>query len=166
MKNLIIKFDKSLIIPQQDFDIFKRENYRIDDGSSHLFINEANALLVLDSEDKPVLLVHFEQVLLENKQCFELDYIKYKLEKDIYLRDNLLDDKCIDVLKILKRVFLLLDNILLKREKKSIGTKDNKYNYLFYNKNKSMFDKLITLDKRISYLELLSKLEFLFTITD
>ena len=166
MENLIVQFDKSLVVPEQDYEVFKKENYSIDDGTFHLFVEENNSLLILDSNKKPAFCINFQEVVLEKKKCFEINSLKYRLKSPMDPKKDF-DKAQNEVVEIVKEVFALLDNILFKRTKvKNENDGSIKYNYCIYDKNNHKFDKLVTFQNRVSYLQILPQLAYLFGIVD
>lgn len=82
MKQLIIEFDrKSLVIPNEDYDIFRNENYFIDDGTIHVFYEDSNGLLILNTDEKPETAIFFSEVILEGETKYEICSIKKFLIK-------------------------------------------------------------------------------------
>lgn len=162
MIDVLIMFDKSLVIDEEDFKVFENENYKIDDGTIHLFNKEVNCLLVEDSDKNPILAVFFEKKMFENKQYYKISRIKYRLNKDIVKNGANINTQR-EVISIIVETFQLLDNILFKRKIKDEKEDDNTiHNYIIYDENSHTFDKLATFGKRVKYVDLLSKLEYLF----
>ena len=162
--NMIIIFDrKSLVIPNADYEIFKKENYYIDDGTIHFFSDKENSLVILDANKKPKIAIRFNCVKIENENKYEIISIKYKLDKEINPQKDI-EDAQMQALLIIKEVFLLFDDILKKRNPAEISSSEPIFKYYIRNKEKHIYDLLISLQGRFSYMSFLTKIDFVFGI--
>lgn len=166
MKKLLIEFDRiSLVIPNEDYDIFKNENYCIDDGTTHYFFEQYNGLLILDTDNEPDNAVFFSEVNLAGEKRYEIRSIKKTLNKDISPETDLKQAQNA-VLSIIKDTFSLLDGILKKRAKGNESITTLGYKYFVRNKETSFYDVAISLQDRFSYLQFLPQLDYGFCILD
>ena len=164
MKNVLIDFEKSLIIPNQDYEIFKKENYYIDDGTMHIFERERNVLIVLDNNNELIYSVCFRPMKLENKNCFEIIRILYGKLKSEIDPVNDIEGARKQVLDIIIEVFISLDEIIKKRTK-DLSNNELFYTYITYDKNNRMYDKT-TSRIRTSYLQFFQELRYVFAVFD
>ena len=156
MSEVWVMFKKSFVIPKQDYEIFRNENYECDDGTTHLFYKDDNYLFVLDTDGKPYIGINFYEMKLENKQCYEIGQIYYKLKKNIDPKNNFSEAEKV-VWDIVVEVLTLLKDIISKRTK-DIDTKNEIFEYNFYDKDAHMYDKIFVRNQRINYLQALSKI--------
>ncbi len=166
MKQLIIEFDrKSLVIPNEDYDIFKNENYHIDDGTTHIFYEDYNGLLFLNTVSRQDNAIFFSEVILEGEKRYEIHSIKKVLNKDISPQTNL-EQAQTAVLSIIKETFILLDEILKKRTKPNNSFKTLGFKYHIRNKEIPFHHTAISLEDRFSYLQFIPQLDYRFAIMD
>lgn len=166
MDNLIIIFDKSLVIDENDYKIFKKENYKIDDGTYHIFSKEENCLFILDENKENILSILFENKIFENKNYYIIRQINYKLDKKLVASgDN--EDTQNEVVFVIQQTLLLLNGILFKRIMEGKDEDDGQvHNYIIYDEKNHRYNKLISLEKRFEYMQFLPQLEYLFAIVD
>lgn len=166
MKRLLIEFDrKSLVIPNEDYDIFSNENYSIDDGTTHIFYEDCNGLLILNTHSKPDNAIFFSEVMIEGEKRYEIHSIKKVLNKDISPQTNL-EQAQAAVLSIIKETFILLDVILKKRAKPNNSFKWLGFKYHIRNKEIPFHHTAISFEDRFSYLQFLPQLDYGFGIMD
>lgn len=166
MKQLLIEFDRSsLVIPEEDYDIFRNENYYIDDGTTHIFYEDCNGLLVLNTDKKPETAIFFSKVVLEGETQYEICTIKKVLNKDISPQTDLKQAQKA-VLSVIKETFILLDGILKKRAKPNQSFRSLGFKYYVLDKETPFYNVAISLEDRFSYLQFISQLDYGFTIID
>ena len=166
MKELLIEFDKkSLVIPSEDYDIFKNENYHIDDGTTHLFFENFNGLLILNADEKPEASIFFSKVMLEDKTQYEIRSIKKVLSKDISPQTDLKQAQN-TVLSFIKEVFMLLDDILKKRAKPNDSLRTLGFKYYVLDKENHFYNIAMSIEDRFSYLQFIPQLDYKFGIID
>ena len=166
MKKLLVVFDRrSLVIPNEDYDIFKNENYYIDDGTTHIFYEDCNGLLVLDTAKKPKTAIFFSEVTLEGKKQYEICQIKITLDKDISPQTNL-EQVQKEVLSFIEETFILLGDILKKRAKPNYSFRTLGFKYYVFDKDNHIYNVAISLQDRFSYLQFIPQLDYEFAIFD
>ena len=166
MKQLIIEFDRnSLVIPNEDYDIFRNENYHIDDGTTHVFYEDCNGLLVLNTNEKPDTAIFFSEVVVEGETKYEICRIKKALDRVISPQKDL-EGAQNAVLSIIKETFILLDGILKKRAKPIDSFKWFGYKYHILEKGTPFHHTAINIEDRFSYLQFLPQLDYQFAIID
>ena len=166
MKKLLIEFDrKSLVIPNEDYDIFKCENYYIDDGTTHIFYDDCNSLLILNTDKNPDNAIFFSKVTLEGETRYEICRIKKALNIDISQQTNLKQAQK-SVRSIIEETFVLLDDILNKRAKPNESFRSLGFKYYVLDKEKHSYNITISLKNRFSYLQFIPTLDYGFGIMD
>lgn len=166
MKQLLIEFDrKSLVIPNEDYDIFRNENYHIDDGTTHIFYEDCNGLLVLNTDKKPDTAIFFSKVIVQGETQYEICSIKKVLNKDISPQTDLKRAQNV-VLSIINETFILLDDILKKRAKPNESFRTLGFKYCILNKETHFYNVAMSLQDRFSYLQFIPQLDYGFGIMD
>ena len=166
MKQLLIEFDRSsLVIPEEDYDIFRNENYHINDGTKHVFFEDCNGLLILNTNKKPDTAIFFSKVIVEGETQYEICRIKKTLNVDISPQPDLKRAQNA-VLSIIEETFILLDDILKKRAKPNESLTSLGFKYYVRNKEKHSYDVAISLRDRFSYLQFIPQLDYRFAIFD
>ena len=166
MKQLLIEFDRSsLVIPSEDYDIFRNENYHIDDGTTHVFYEDCNGLLVLNTNEKPDTAIFFSEVVVEGETKYEICRIKKTLKEDISPQTDLKQAQKV-VLSIIKETFILLDGILIKRAKPNNSPYSLGFKYHILEKGTPFHHTAISLKGRFSYLQFIPQLDYRFAIFD
>lgn len=134
MRKLLIEFDRSsLVIPNEDYDIFKNENYHIDDGTKHVFFEDCNGLLILNTDKKPDNAIFFSKVVVEGETKYEICRIKKALYKDISPQTDI-EGAQNAVISIIKETFILLDGILKNEQNPSTASNGSALNITFLKK--------------------------------
>ena len=166
MKKLLVEFDRSsLVIPNEDYDIFRNENYHIDDGTKHVFFEDCNGLLILNTNEKPDNAIFFSKVVVEGEIKYEICRIKKVLNEDISSQTDL-EEAQNAVFSIIKETFILLDGILKKRAKPINSFKWLGLKYHILEKGTPFHHTAISIEDRFSYLQFLPQLDYQFAIID
>ena len=165
MGNTIIRFDnKSLVISKEDFEIFSKENYYIDDGTTHLFYEKEMCLLIIGADKKPKIAIFFSQIYLEGKEMYEICKINHCYSNKVNQYN--LDEIRKDVFLCIKEAFSLLDNILQKRANGVNSISTLGYRYCICDKQKNIHNTYIALKGRYNYLQFLPELDYAFALTE
>lgn len=165
MKQLLIIFDKkSLVIPNEDYEIFSNENYNIDDGTTHYFFKQSNGLIIMNNKQISDIGIFFSEITIDGEKKYEISRIKKTLNKDISPEINYEQAKK-DVSSIIKEVLTLLDDILQKRAQpddiRALG-----YKYYIPDTDTHTCKALISLQGRFSYLQFIPQLDYAFGLLD
>lgn len=162
MNTVVIIFDKkSLLIQNDEFNIFKNENYYVDDELIHVFYEPENCFMVVDKEYTPLKVVKFKEVLLENKKYYEIELIRSTINETINPEENLEQARG-NVKDIIYEIFELLYSILEKRVASKVEMFWLFHKYYIFNKIDNKYDITFTFDDKCKYSSFISKLDYCF----
>lgn len=165
MGKTIIRFDnKSLVISKEDFEIFKKEKYHIDDGTTHIFYDKDLCLLVIGVDSKPRMAIYFSPIFLDGEEMYEISQINHCYNNQV--NQNNLNKIRKDILSCVQEAFALLDNILQKRAKDNDKITSLGYKYCIHDIKNHMHNTSISLFERFSYLKFMPELDYAFCFID
>ncbi len=166
MQSVVILFDKSLAISEGDFEIFKKENYHIDDGTYHEFWKDVSAFLISDSSRNAEMAIFFKELRVENKKYYKIERIKHRMYRELIVSRDFNQTQN-EVIKIIIKAFSLLDNIIEKRTvSQEFDNNTDSYYYIIYDEKNHKYDKIVGFDGRVNYSQFLTQLEYLFGFCD
>lgn len=165
MKRLIVKLKKSFIIPDADYEIFKNVNFYRNDGANLFFDENTNGLYIFDANDRLISLFNFKSFILEKKEHYAIEELKAELEQDVDpVKDFDTASSVVD--KVVKEAFQWLEDIIKNDERENGNIVEEPYKYYFYDKDKFMYNQLITLKGRENYVALISQIGYKFGFAD
>ena len=165
MKRLIVKLKKSFIVPDADYEIFKNVNFYRNDGTNLFFDENTNGLYIFDVNDRLISLFNFKSFILENKQHYAIEELKAELEQDVDpVKDFDTASSVVD--KVVKEAFQWLEDIIKNDERENGNIVEGPYKYYFYDKDKFMYNQLITLKGRENYVALIPHIGYKFGFAD
>lgn len=167
MKTIVINFDKSLVIPHQDFEIIKDvKNQPIDHCFRANFLEEDLVLMIFNTNQFPIYRIKFQSVIIDGNTLYEINEIRCAVDKEINPEKDLSTASKIVVNEIVTTLNLLDSIILDFVKQKELGTNKNKeiFCYFIRDINNHTYDQLILFDNRTTYLNLYPKLTIFFGI--